>query len=108
LFGLTLFEAKARTKEIGIKKTLGCSGQTIVYSFLRKNIVMVLVASVISIPLTYYLMNQWLNNFSFRVNINGWIFVFAFIVASLVVIIIIVMEAFNASRLNPVEALRYE
>jgi putative ABC transport system permease protein len=108
LFGLTLFEAKARTKEIGIKKTLGCSGQTIIYSFLQKNIVLVLIASVVSIPLTYYLMHQWLNNFSYKVPINGWNFAIALIAASMVVVITILMEAFKASRLNPVEALRYE
>ena len=66
LFGLTLFIARTRTKEIGIKKVFGCSENSIIYSFLWENFVLVLIAGSISIPVTLYFMTNWLKNFSFK------------------------------------------
>ena len=108
LFGLTLFIAKTRTKEIGVKKVLGSSGETIIYSFMRENIVMVVIAAILSVPVTWYFMNKWLSNFSYRTNINFWYFVVAFAVAAVVVLFTVFFHSFRASRTNPVEALRYE
>lgn len=108
LFGLTLFIAKTRTKEIGLKKVFGSSGKTIIYSFLKENFIMVVVASILAIPITYYFMNRWLSNFSYKVDINFWFFVVAFFIAVLVVLLTVLFHSFRASRTNPVEALRYE
>ncbi len=108
LFGLTLFIAKTRTKEIGIKKVFGSSGQSIIYSFLRGNFILVTLAAVISVPTTLYFMTKWLNNFAYKVRINGWIFVIAFAVAVIVVLFTVYFHSYKASRRNPVEALRYE
>ena len=108
LFGLTLFIAKTRTKEIGIKKVFGSSEKTIIYSFLKENFIMVVVASILAIPITYYFMNQWLSNFAYKVGINFWFFVVAFFIAMLVVLLTVLFHSFRASRTNPVEALRYE
>ncbi len=108
LFGLTLFIAKTRTKEIGIKKILGSSEKSIIYSFVRNNIIMVLVASLLSIPITIYFANKWLSNFAYKVNINGWVFAFAFLMATIVVILTVLFHSFKAARTNPIESLRYE
>ncbi len=108
LFGLTLFIAKTRTKEIGIKKVFGSSEKTIIYSFLKENFIMVAVASILAIPLTYYFMNRWLSNFSYKVGINFWFFVVTFFIAMLVVLLTVLFHSFRASRINPVKALRYE
>lgn len=108
LFGLTLFVAKNRTKEIGIKKVFGSSEQLIVFSFLKESIILVLVAGVISIPITFYFMTRWLNNFAYKVDISWWIFVVAIVVAAIVVLSTVVVHSIRASRINPVEALRYE
>ena len=108
LFALSLFIAKTRTKEIGVKKVLGSSGETIIYSFMRENIVMVVIAAILSVPVTWYFMNKWLSNFSYRTNINFWYFVVAFLVAAVVVLFTVFFHSFRASRTNPVEALRYE
>jgi len=108
LFGLTLFVVKNRTKEIGIKKVFGSSEQLIVFSFLRESIILVLVAGVISIPITIYFMTRWLNNFAYKVDISWWIFVVAIVVAAIVVLSTVVVHSIRASRINPVEALRYE
>jgi putative ABC transport system permease protein len=108
LFGLTLFIAKTRTKEIGIKKIFGSTEKSIIYSFLKENFIMVVVASILAIPITYYFMNKWLNNFSYKVDINFWFFAVAFFIAMLVVLLTVLFHSFRASRTNPVEALRYE
>ena len=108
LFGLTLFMVKNQIKEIGIKRVFGSSEKRIVFSFLRKNFFMVVIASVLSILPTIFVMNRWLSNFSFRTNIEWWVFALAFLVAVLVVILTVLYHSFRASRINPVEALRYE
>lgn len=108
LFGLTLFIAKSRTKEIGVKKVMGCSGNTIIYSFLKANFIPVFIASLLSVPITWYFMNKWLNNFSYKAGINVWFFVIAFLVAIVVVGATSFIQSYRASRTNPVEALRYE
>jgi len=78
LFALTMFIARTRTKEIGIKKVFGSTEKSIIYSFLKENFIMVVIASIIAIPVTYYFMNRWLSNFSYKVAINFWFFVVAF------------------------------
>jgi putative ABC transport system permease protein len=108
LFGLTLFVSKTRTKEIGIKKIFGSSEQSIIYSFLRGNFVLALSASIISIPLTLYVMTKWLNNFSYKIHISWWVFAIAFIIAAIVVLSTVFIHSYKASRINPVKALRYE
>ncbi len=108
LFGLTLFISKSRTKEIGIKKIFGSSEQSIIYSFLRGNFVMVLSASLLSIPVTLYVMTKWLNDFSYKIHISWWSFAIAFIIATIVVLSTVFIHSYKASRKNPVKALRYE
>jgi putative ABC transport system permease protein len=108
LFGLTLFVARSRIKEIGIKKAFGSSEQSIVYSFLRSNLILVLVASLLSVPVTLYVMTKWLNNFAFKASIGWWVFVISFLVAAVVVLLTVFIHSYKASRINPVKALRYE
>ena len=108
LFGLTLFVSKTRTKEIGIKKAFGSSERSIVYSFLIENFVLATIAVLFSIPITIYFMTKWLNNFAYKVSISWWIFVIAFTVAIVVVLLTVYFHSYKASRINPVEALRYE
>ncbi|MEA3463068.1 MAG: FtsX-like permease family protein, partial [Bacteroidota bacterium] len=108
LFGLTLFVARSRTHEIGIRKVFGSSEQAIVYSFLRSNFLMVLIAELLSIPVTIYFIGKWLNNFPYRVEIGWWVFVIAFLIATIVVLLTVSIHSIKASRINPVEALRYE
>lgn len=108
LFGLTLFVARSRTNEIGIRKVFGSSEQAIIYSFIKSNIVLVLAAGVLSIPVTLYFMTRWLNNYSYRVDISWWVFAVAFVIAFFVVLSTVFIHSRKASRINPVEALRYE
>jgi putative ABC transport system permease protein len=108
LFGLTLYVSRSRIKEIGIKKAFGSSEKSIVISFLRTNLILVSAGALISVPVTLYIMTKWLNNFAFKVSINWWIFVIAYVVAAMVVLLTVFFHSYKASRINPVKALRYE
>jgi putative ABC transport system permease protein len=108
LFGLTLFVARSRIKEIGIKKAFGSSEQSIVYSFLKNNLILVLVAALLSVPVTLHFMTKWLNNFAFKARISWWVFVISFAVAAVVVLFTVYIHSYKASRINPVDALRHE
>jgi putative ABC transport system permease protein len=108
LFGLTLFITTTRTKEIGIKKVLGSSEQSILYSLLYENIALVIIATILSVPVTMYFMSRWLNNYPYKVNISWWIFLIAFVMAAFVVLLTVYYHTYKVSRTNPVIALRYE
>jgi putative ABC transport system permease protein len=108
LFGLILFTSRSRTKEIGIKKVFGSSGKSIVYSFMRSNLILVFIASVISVPVTIFIMNRWLNNFAYKEAIGPWVFIIAFVISSFVVLATVFFHSYKASLINPVKALRYE
>jgi len=108
LFGLTLFIARSRTREIGIRKVLGASETSIILSFLSDNLILVLISALLSVPVTLYFMIKWLNNFAFRTEINWLYFLIAFAFASAVVLLTVFIHARRASRINPSEALRNE
>lgn len=69
---------------------------------------MLVVAELISVPITIYFLQKWLNNFPYRTNISWWVFVIAFIIATVVVLATVFIHSRKASRVNPVKALRYE
>lgn len=108
LLGLTLFVARTRIKEIGIRKIFGCSERSLVFSFLKKNLLLVVLASSFSIPITLLIMTKWLRNFSSRITLHWWIFAISFLVSLIVVILTVYIHAYRASTSNPVKALRYE
>jgi putative ABC transport system permease protein len=108
LFGVTLFLARSRIKEIGIKKIYGSSTKSIVFSFLLNNLIMVVVAALLSVPVTIHFLTKWLCNFAFRTNINWWIFVISFAAAATVELLTVFIHSCKTSHINPIEALRHE
>jgi len=108
LFGLTLFSARTRIKEIGIKKVFGCSEKLIIYSFLWENFVLVLIAGSISIPVTLYFMTNWLKDFAYKININWSALVIPFLIALIIVQLTVFLYSYKVTRINPINALRYE
>lgn len=108
LFGVTLYIVKSQIKEIGLKRVFGSSEKGIVFSFLRTNFVLVVMATLLSIPLTIFVMNRWLSNFAFKTDIEWWLFAVTFVLAAVVVLLTVLYHSFRASRINPAEALRYE
>jgi putative ABC transport system permease protein len=108
LFGLATYTAEQRIKEIGVRKVLGASIGSIV-SMLSKDFVMLVVtASVIAIPLAWWAMNKWLQDFAYRISIGWWVFVAAGIIALLIAVITVSSQAIKAALANPVKSLRTE
>jgi putative ABC transport system permease protein len=86
----------------------GSTEKSIVASFLKMNLLSVVVAAIISVPITLFFFNRWLENYTYRVEISWWVFIITVLIAAIVVFPTIIFQALKASRINPVEALRYE
>ena len=108
LFGLTLFIARSRIKETGIKKAFGSSERALVFSFLRENFILVTIAALVSVPITSHFMLQWLSRFAYKTNIVWWLFILAYLCATTVVLLTVFYHSYEASSINPIKALRYE
>ncbi|TAN17937.1 MAG: ABC transporter permease [Chitinophagaceae bacterium] len=108
LFGLIAFTVERRTKEIGIRKVLGASVQSIVALLSREFVLLVLIAFVIASPIAWWIMNKWLQNFAYKIHIGWWIFLVAGVVAVLLALITVGFQAIKAAVANPVESLRTE
>ena len=108
LLGLASFVTEQRTKEIGIRKVLGASISSLLFMLSREFLKWVLIANIIAWPVAYYAMNNWLNNFAYRVNINLWIFILSGIAALIIALFTISSHAIKAATSNPVKSLRYE
>ena len=98
--------ARSRIKVIGIKKVFGSSGSAVIISLLRENFIVVSVAALLSVPVTIYIVGQWLNGFAFRVSIGWWVFVLTYIIATFVVQITVFYHSYKISNINPINALR--
>ena len=108
LWGLATFAAQSRTKEIGIRKVLGASVNRIVVLLSKDFLLLVVAAMVIATPLAWYGMNQWLQNYAFRITVSWWIIGLTGIVALLIAIITVSSQAIKAALSNPVESLKNE
>jgi ABC-type antimicrobial peptide transport system permease subunit len=108
LFGISIFAAEQRTKEIGIRKALGASSDKILEMLNLEFLKLVGVAYLLSCPVAYYLTKTWLQNFVYRTGLSWWIFMIAGIFVLLIALLTISWQSFIAARKNPVESLRYE
>jgi len=108
ILGLSAFTAEQRTKEIGVRKVLGASVPHIVYLLFKDVMVLIIVASVIAAPIAYLLIDQWLQDFAYRVNINALLFVLASIAALIIAFATMSFHSLKTASINPVLSLRYE
>lgn len=108
LYGLVSYMAVQRTKEIGIRKVLGGSIPHILWIFGREFFVLLVVAFLVSAPVAWWLMNNWLQDFEFRVTISPWIFIISIVVSILVAALTVGYRSMRAAVTNPIKSLRTE
>lgn len=108
LFGLAAFTAEQRTKEIGVRKVLGASIRSIVGLLSKDFLKLVFIAFVIAIPIVWYFMHKWLQDFAYRTDLSWWIFGGAGMLAMLIAFFTVSFQAIRTALTNPVKALRAE
>jgi ABC-type antimicrobial peptide transport system permease subunit len=106
LYGLALFMAVQRTKEVGIRKVLGASADNIVYLFSKEFIMLIAFAFAIATPVAWYFMHNWLQNYVYRINISWRIFAAGGFVTIIIALTTISFQAIKAAFANPVKSLR--
>jgi len=108
LLGMVSYVIVQRTREIGIRKVLGASVAGIVYQLNRNFIRIIVISNIIAIPLGWYAMHEWLQQFEFRTILHWWIFALAFVLSLLIGLATILFFSVRAALANPVEAIKYE
>jgi len=108
LLGLAAFSAEQKVKEIGIRKVLGASMQHIVSLLSVDFLKMVVIASILALPVAWWAMNKWLQDFAYRINLSWWIFAASAGIALLIALVTVSYQAIKAAIANPVTSLRSE
>lgn len=108
LFGLATFTAQVKIKEIGIRKVLGASVAGIIQFISKDFLKLVIIAIIISIPVSWWIMNKWLQGFVYRVDVSWWAFVLSAVIAILTALLTVSFQSYKAAIANPVKSLRTE
>ena len=108
LYGLASFITQQRTKEIGIRKILGASVSQILFLLSGDFLRLVVIASIIALPMTYWAIQQWLQNYAFRTSISWWVFVLPLFIILGIALLTVSYQTLKTSRVNPADTLRYE
>jgi len=108
ILGLSSYMAAQKSKEIGIRKVLGATVTNIVLLLSSKFVRLVGIATIIALPVAYWVFDHWLENYAFRIDIGWWFFVIPALVVFLIAIITISVQTVKAALANPVDSLKYE
>jgi len=108
LLGISAFASVQRTKEIGIRKVLGATENNIIIMLSKDFVKLVLLANIIAFPVSWWAMNEWLQNFSYRINLQPWMFLIAGLVVLTVSLLTVSFQALKAAIANPAKSLRTE
>src|SRR5690606_14065585 len=108
LFALAAFTAEQRTKEIGVRKVLGASVSDVVFMLSKEFTKLVAVAFIIAVPLSWFLMNEWLTSFAYRIDIGLEVFLISGGLALVIALITISYQTIGAALLDPVKSLKTE
>jgi putative ABC transport system permease protein len=108
LLGLVIYTTNQRTREIGVRKVLGASISNIVSILSRDFMQLVLIASVIAIPVTWWGMHKWLENFAYQTQVSWWVFGLSVLLMLAVALLTLSIQTIRAANANPVDSLRTE
>lgn len=108
LFGLATFMASQKTKEIGIRKILGASVESIILRFSREFAILIGLGFLLAAPVAWFLMREYLNQFAYRIELGPIIFLTGIGVTVLIAMLTVGYKSFRAATVNPVDSLRYE
>ena len=108
LFGLVSFSTERRKKEIGIRKINGARISEIVFILVKEFILRVIIAFIIAVPISWYVMHRWLQTFAYRTGLHWSVFALAGIIALGITMVAVIWQALRAANMNPVDSLRYE
>ena len=108
LFGLSAYSAERRIKEIGIRKVLGASVQSLSSMLSKEFVKLVAVSCLLAFPLAWYFMHDWLKDYEYKIAISWWMFVLPAALAMLITILTVSFQATKAALMNPVKSLKVE
>jgi len=108
LFALSSLMIEQKLKDVAIRKTLGASDRTLILGLTKQFLWITFTAVVISIPISYYLINEWLKDFAYRIDMPVWPFIFSLIVLLLLTFSVVSIKAYQATKVNLVKYLKYE
>jgi putative ABC transport system permease protein len=108
LYGLSVFSAEKRRKEVGIRKVLGASASRVAYGLSLDFVKLVLISLVIAIPLAWMTIDKWLENYPYRISPGGWLFAGAAIMVIGIALLTVSFQSVRAALANPVSSLRSE
>ncbi|MBN2012941.1 ABC transporter permease [candidate division KSB1 bacterium] len=108
IFGLSSYSAVQRTKEIGIRKTLGASVSRILVLLTKDTLILLGFSFIITLPLLFYGLNNWLNGFANRMSLNGWLFFVPLVLVAGITLLTVSYQTIKSALANPIDAIKYE
>lgn len=108
LFGISLLEISSRTKEAGIRKSIGATGPSIAVLFIISNLKLIVISLLVSMPVAYLAMNKWLQGFPSKIELGWWFYAVPLLLVPLIALSAICVNMFRIARTDPVKSLRYE